>query len=156
MSNRVKSVPASKSTRRILPAFPSIDGHTRFILGTVLASTALNGWAGYQHGGWFGLLFMAMIPWGILQGAANAAADWNAIDRGSPKRKTKPPAITRQTKFWTMLGIVIACLGALFVSLWHIAETIQAKTGSAPWQAWFLAIVIDIGLVAHEVSKAAK
>jgi hypothetical protein len=132
-------------------AKPWHDGKLRFILGVILISTALNGWSGWHHGGAFGCIFMALIPWGVLQGSANAITDWNRCKR----TKTAAP-LYKQVPFWTMIGILLSIATALYISLSHCAATIQEFTGSTNHDAWLLAITIDIGLIAHEVSKAAK
>lgn len=52
-----------------------------------------------------------------------------------------------------LAGLVGACgISVLIVSLSHLAEAIEDSTGSAKWQAWALAITIDVAVIACELT----
>jgi hypothetical protein len=47
------------------------------------------------------------------------------------------------------------CCTILAVSLSHLATAIQSVTGSRPWQAWAMAVAIDVTLVVCELTRVA-
>lgn len=107
-----------------------------YILGAIALSVALNGYAGWSHGGPIGALVMGLIPLGILK--------LSEIASKLGKRK----ADLTKAKVVAAVGLT-----GLFLSLWHVSEAIEMLTGSASWQAWALAITIDAGIVACEYVK---
>ena len=109
---------------------------TMYILGAIALSVALNGYAGWTHGGPIGALVMGLIPVGILK--------LSEIASKLGKRK----ADLLKAKVVASVGLT-----GLFLSLWHVSEAIAMLTGSAVWQAWALAITIDAGIVACEYVK---
>lgn len=140
MSTRVKlgtSSPkaSTRSTRK--PSGSNLHRDcAMYIIGAIALSVALNGYAGWTHGGLIGAVVMGLIPIGILK--------LSEIASKLGKRKAD---ITKAK--------VVAAVGltGLFLSLWHVSEAIAALTGSAQWQAWALAITIDAGIVACEYVK---
>jgi hypothetical protein len=52
-------------------------------------------------------------------------------------------------------GALVLCCSVLAVSLSHLAWAIKDITGSHPWQAWALAVAVDVSLVLCELSRVA-
>src|SRR5262252_4087537 len=62
-------------------------------------------------------------------------------------------ALRRQAGTAVGVGAVAVTLTAL--SLSHLAHGVEIVTGSSPWEAWAMAIGIDLGFVALELSQLA-
>jgi hypothetical protein len=65
------------------------------------------------------------------------------------KRATR--AIRRQSILAGAIGVVAMALTAL--SLNHLAHGVELVTSSSPWEAWAMAIGIDCGFIAVELSQ---
>lgn len=137
MSNRIATV-AKSATRKPRKASGSHLHRdcTMYILGAIALSVALNGYAGWAHGGVVGGVVMALIPLGILK-----------LSEIASKLGKRKPDLNRAKV------IAAIALTGLFLSLWHVAEALTALTGCQVWQAWALAITIDAGIVGCEYIK---
>jgi hypothetical protein len=71
-----------------------------------------------------------------------------ARNTNTTKRAAK--ALSRQTMTATAVGLVATSLTAL--SLSHLAHGVEIVTHSAPWQAWSMAVGIDLGFIATELA----
>ena len=71
----------------------------------------------------------------------------------SPKSRRAHKALRRQAGTAIGVGAVAVTLTAL--SLSHLAHGVEIVTGSSQWEAWAMAIGIDLGFVALELSQLA-
>ena len=76
-----------------------------------------------------------------------------APKRAAPKSRRAHKALRRQAGTAIGVGTVAVTLTAL--SLSHLAHGVEIVTGSSQWEAWAMAIGIDLGFVALELSQLA-
>lgn len=82
----------------------------------------------------------------ILQLAPRAPAP-----HARPRTSKRTRAVRRQALSATAIGAVAATLTGL--SLSHLATGIQLATSAPEWQSWAMAVGIDLGFVALELSQ---
>jgi hypothetical protein len=63
--------------------------------------------------------------------------------------------LVRGGQIWMGGGSLALCGAVLSVSLSHLASAVQDITKSAVWQAWCLAVAIDVSLVLCELAHVA-
>lgn len=130
---RVRKPKAAKPTPQPSPA----AGWARFgVMFTLILSAGLNGYANAQHApvAWAGWVMGLAVPVIVLTLSKVAGEKWQAGQR--------PVA-------WFAGGSGVALLA---LSVWHCSESIALLTGSGLALAVPMAVSIDCGLVACEVS----
>lgn len=132
--------PERKKARKAKPAPAVTDGAVgwaRFgVLFTLVLSAALNGYANAQHSpvAWAGWLMGLAVPVLVLVLSKVGGEKWLSGQK------------------WTAWFAGGSGVALLFLSVYHCANSIALLTGSSLFLAVPMAVAIDCGLVACEVS----
>jgi len=73
----------------------------------------------------------------------------------APSRKDRRAAKALRRQAGTALGVGAVAVTLTALSLSHLAHGIEIVTGCQPWEGWAMAVSIDLGFVALELSQLA-
>ena len=72
-----------------------------------------------------------------------------------PSRKDRRALKALRRQAGTALGVGVVAVTLTALSLSHLAHGIEIVTGCQPWEGWTMAVGIDLGFVALELSQLA-
>jgi hypothetical protein len=75
--------------------------------------------------------------------------------KSAPSRKHSRAIKALRRQAGTPLGVGAVAVTLTALSLSHLAHGIEIVTGCQPWEAWAMAVGIDLGFVALELSQLA-
>src|SRR2546428_12080267 len=78
-----------------------------------------------------------------------------AVPKGTAPRKLRRATKALRRQAGTAIGVGAVAVTLTALSLSHLAHGVQIVTGSSQWEAWSMAIGIDLGFVALELSQLA-
>jgi len=78
-----------------------------------------------------------------------------SVPKGTTSRKDRKAAKALHRQAGTALGVGAVAVTLTALSLSHLAYGIEIVTGCQPWESWAMAVGIDLGFVALELSQLA-
>jgi uncharacterized membrane protein len=78
-----------------------------------------------------------------------------AAVKAPPLHKSRRAMRALRRQAGTAIGVGAVAVTLTALSLSHLAHGVEIVTSSAPWQAWSMAVGIDLGFVALELSQLA-
>ena len=77
------------------------------------------------------------------------------VPKGTASRKDRRALKALRRQAGTALGVGAVAVTLTALSLSHLAHGIEIVTGCQPWEGWAMAVGIDLGFVALELSQLA-
>jgi hypothetical protein len=75
--------------------------------------------------------------------------------KGMPLHRSRHKQRRLRRQAGTAIGVGFVAVTLTALSLSHLAHGVMIVTGSAPWEAWSMAVGVDLGFVALELSQLA-